>query len=61
MLVRWALCAGLGSILLLAPLLFPLAVTDSSAGPHRLPSERRGCCSHHGGGVAAKNHGPSAV
>jgi competence protein ComEA len=39
MLVRWALCAGLGSILLLAPLLFPLAVTDSSAGPPRLPTD----------------------
>ncbi|MEO6111466.1 MAG: helix-hairpin-helix domain-containing protein [Nitrospiraceae bacterium] len=29
-LVRWTLCAGLGSVLLLAPLLFPLIVTDSS-------------------------------
>ena len=38
MLVRWALCAGLGRILLLAPLFFPLAVTDSSAGPPRLPT-----------------------
>src|SRR6476619_600897 len=38
-LVRWALCAGLGSILLVAPLLFPLAVTDSSAGPPSPPTD----------------------
>ena len=30
MLVRWTLCAGLGSILLLAPLSLPLAVSNPS-------------------------------
>ena len=38
-LVRWALRTGLVSILLLAPLLFPLAVTVSSAGPPRPPTD----------------------
>ena len=33
--VRWTLRVGLGSILLLALQLFPLAVTVSSAGPSR--------------------------
>ncbi len=36
---RWTLRVGLGSILLLALPLFPLAVTVSSAGPPRPPTD----------------------
>src|SRR6476619_6728982 len=36
---NWALCAGLGSLLLVAPMLVSLAVTDSSAGPPSPPTD----------------------
>jgi competence protein ComEA len=39
MFVRWTLRVGIGSILLLTLLLFPLAVTGSSAEPPRPPIE----------------------
>lgn len=37
-LVRWALRIGLGGMLLIAPLLFPLTVNVSSAGPPTPPT-----------------------